>query len=175
MLKRSPPPIYKSYRFLRFLYSATPKLRKFGIQNLRDVEIIVQTIPCRISRGRLPKGSVLPPVAVMVERVGAVAQLVLNPVSGVGAGQGTQSHHPRQEPRIGVRFTGRDKLVHLIGKGEVAPCLERSVADRRRRSTGEIGQDFTRRSPPVVFRFCQVEPVPPVLRQGAAGSATRDP
>ena len=62
-------------------------------------------------------------------------------------------YHPRHEPRVGVRFTGRDKLVHLIGKGEVALRLERSFADHWRRSTGEIGQDFTHGNPTVVFRF----------------------
>ena len=37
--------------------------------------------------------------------------------------------HPlsRHETEIGVRFAGPDKLVHLIGAGEVALCREARV------------------------------------------------
>ena len=34
-------------------------------------------------------------------------------------GQAAQRHQPRHETEIGVRFAGPDKLVHLIGLGEV--------------------------------------------------------
>ena len=70
-----------------------------------------------------------------VERIGAVDALVLFPVAGVGAGQAAQHHQPRHEAWIGVRFAGDDKLVYLIGAGEVVNCLGRSVAEHLHRST----------------------------------------
>ena len=38
--------------------------------------------------------------------------------------------HPRHETRIGVRFAGPDKLVHLVGLSEVVSRLGRGVAER---------------------------------------------
>ena len=52
-----------------------------------------------------------------------VLPLVLEPVTGVGAGQAAQRHQPRHEAQIGVRFAGPDQLVHLVGQGEVVPRL----------------------------------------------------
>ena len=57
-----------------------------------------------------------------------------NPVAGVGAGQRAQRHHSRHEAQIGVRFAGRDKLVHLIGLGEVVARLGRGFAERLHRA-----------------------------------------
>ena len=51
--------------------------------------------------------------------VRAVLSLVKKAVAGVGAGQGAQRHQPRHEAEIGVRFAGRNKLVHLVEAGEV--------------------------------------------------------
>ena len=45
--------------------------------------------------------------------VGAVDALVLKPVTGVGAGQGTQHHQPRHEPRVSGCFTGSDLKLLL--------------------------------------------------------------
>ena len=63
------------------------------------------------------------------------------PVAGVGAGQGAQHHHPGHEAFLGVRFAGPDKLVHLIGLGEVPPCRWWDFAERLDRA-GQIGQGF---------------------------------
>ena len=71
--------------------------------------------------------------------------LVLFPVAGVGAGQTAQGHHPRHEAEIGVRFAGRDELVHLIGKSEAPPRLGRGFAERLDRA-GQIGQGFGNRN-----------------------------
>ena len=49
-------------------------------------------------------------------------------------------HQPRHESEIGVRFAGRDKLVHLIGAGEVALCRGRGY--ERLGGTGQVGQGF---------------------------------
>ena len=62
-----------------------------------------------------------------VERRGSVDPLVLFAVAGVGAGQRAERHRPPHEAPVGVRFAGADKLVHLIGKGEVVPRLGRGV------------------------------------------------
>ena len=64
------------------------------------------------------------------------------PVAGIGAGQAAQHHHPRHEAEIGVRFAGRDKLVHLIGW--VKWCNAWGEASRIA-ATGplQIGQGFT--------------------------------
>ena len=55
--------------------------------------------------------------------VRAIGAFVLMPVSGIGAGQGAERQQPRHEAEIGVRFAGPDKLVHLIGLGEVVDRL----------------------------------------------------
>ena len=70
-------------------------------------------------RGRLPKGELVIPGDRHDELVGAVDALVLVPVPGIRAGQAAQHHHSRHESEVGVRFAGRNKLVHLIGLGEV--------------------------------------------------------
>ena len=72
----------------------------------------------------------------------AVDALVLEPVSGVAAGQGAERHRSRHEAPVGVRFAGVDKQVHLIGLGERVPRLGRGVADRLYRP-GPIGQGFS--------------------------------
>ncbi len=53
--------------------------------------------------------------------------------TGRGAGQRAQRQQPRRETELGVRFAGPDKLIHLIGLGEVVPHLGRGVAERRHR------------------------------------------
>ena len=53
--------------------------------------------------------------------VGTIDAPVLEAVAGVVPGQRAQRHQPRHKTEIGVRFAGRDKLVHLIGHGEAAP------------------------------------------------------
>ena len=54
------------------------------------------------------------------------------------------------KPMIGVRFAGRDKLVHLIGLGEVVPRLGRGIADRFHRAA-HTGEGITNRNQPVSF------------------------
>ena len=71
--------------------------------------------------------------------------LVLKAVAGVGAGQAAQRHQPRHEAESGVRFAGRDKLVHLVGLGEVVERLGRGVADRLDRPV-QVGDDLTDRN-----------------------------
>ena len=79
------------------------------------------------------------------ERVGAVDALVLKPVSGVGARQAAQRHHPRHEPAIWGRFAGPDKSVYLVGQGErsAAPGAKRrgspATACPGRREPSPIG------------------------------------
>ena len=73
------------------------------------------------------------------ELVRAVNALVLVAVAGVAPGQRAQRHRAAHETEIGVRFAGRDKLVHLVGLGEVVACLGRGVADRLDRAA-QIGQ-----------------------------------
>ena len=89
----------------------------------------------------------------MYQPVGAIDTLVLMPVAGIGAGQGAQHHHPGHEAQIGVRFTGPDKLIHLIGLGEASPRLGRGIAsrslspghpDRRRLSRWELNSSRLR-------------------------------
>ena len=60
---------------------------------------------------------------------------------GVAAGQGAQRQQPRHEAKIGVRFAGTDKLVHLIEAGEVVPRLGRGIAERFHRPI-EAAEDF---------------------------------
>ena len=63
-------------------------------------------------------------------------------VTGVGARQAAQCQQPRHEAEIGFRFACRDKLVHLIGQGEVVQRLRRGVADRGHRPV-QAGDDFS--------------------------------
>ena len=84
------------------------------------------------------------------EGVGAIDTLVLMPVAGIGAGQGAQHHHPGHEAQIGVRFTGPDKLVHLIGAGEVGQRLGRGFADRFHRAA-QIGEGITDQNQPAAL------------------------
>ena len=92
--------------------------------------------------GQVAEGELAASRSSHVERVRAVDALVLKPVAGVGARQRAQRHHPRHEAPVGVRFAGRDKLVHLIGLSEVVHRLGRGVADRLQRAI-QIGQGFT--------------------------------
>ena len=56
------------------------------------------------------------------------------------------------EAQIGVRFAGRDKLIHLIGLGEVVARLGRSVADRLHvHFPCQLGRGFRR----VLRRLCR--------------------
>ena len=50
----------------------------------------------------------------------------------------------------GVRFAGRDKLVHLVGLGEVVERLRRGVADRGHRPI-QAGDDFSNRNQLAAF------------------------
>ena len=60
----------------------------------------------------------------------AVDALVLIPVAGIGAGQGTQHHQPRHETRVGVGQGGSHELLHLVEAGEMAACLGRGFVER---------------------------------------------
>ena len=87
------------------------------------------------------------------EFVGAVDAPVLNPVAGVGAGQGAERHHPCHEAPIRVRFAGPDKLVHLIGLGEVVPRRWWGFAERLD-GAAQIGEGITDRNqlgPPLLL------------------------
>ena len=87
------------------------------------------------------------------------------PVSGVGAGQRTQHHHPRHESQVGVRFAGADKLVHLIGLGEVVPRLGRGFADRLDRAA-HTGEGITDRNQPAALTLHGLFSHVPQTRQG---------
>ena len=89
---------------------------------------------------------------VHVERVRAVDALVLFAVAGIGAGQGAQRHHSRHEPKIGVRFAGRNKLVHLVGLGEVVPSLGRDFAERHHQLVQAV-EGFPSRNQLAAFRL----------------------
>ena len=52
----------------------------------------------------------------------------------------------------GVRFAGRDKLVYLVGLGEVVERLGRGVADRLDR-TAQVGEGIPDRNQAVAFRL----------------------
>ena len=91
-------------------------------------------------RGEVAKGELVSAAGDHVKREGAVLSLVLKAVAGVGAGQGAQRHRPRHEASFGVRFAGRDKLVHLIGEGEASPRRWWGFAERLDRA-GQIGDD----------------------------------
>ena len=78
-------------------------------------------------RGRLPNGSLCLPVAVMIQRVGAVDALELKPVAGVAAGQGTQRQQSCHKAHVGVGFAGLYEPVHLIEAGEVVHLLWRGL------------------------------------------------
>ena len=57
-----------------------------------------------------------------------------------------ERHHTRHEAPIGVRFAGCDKLVHLIGAGEVVPRLGRGFAERLYRAA-QAGEGYHRWEP----------------------------
>ena len=61
-----------------------------------------------------------------------------------------ERHHTRHEAEIGVRFAGCDKLVHLIGLGEVVQRLGRGFAERLYRAA-QAADDFTDRNQAVSF------------------------
>ena len=63
-----------------------------------------------------PKGSLLSAPATMTSLNGPFCRLYWTPVTGVGARQRAQRHQPRHETQIGVRFAGRNQLVHLAAK-----------------------------------------------------------
>ena len=54
------------------------------------------------------------------------------------------------EAKIGFRFAGSHKLVHLVGLGEVVQRLGRGFADRLDRAV-QIGQGFPNGNQPVSF------------------------
>ena len=103
------------------------------------------------SRGKFPKGSFTAASCRHVERVGAVDAFVPNSVAGVGAGQGTQRHHPSHEAEISVRFAGPDQLVHLVvdstglkifGEGEWLAQKHKIKGIRRRWRKLHLGLDL---------------------------------
>ena len=57
------------------------------------------------------------------ERERPIAPDILKLIAEVGARQRTEREHPRHEAQVGVRFTGRDELRHLVELGEVAARL----------------------------------------------------
>ena len=72
--------------------------------------------------------------------------------------------------QIGVRFTGPDQLVHLIGLGEVVPRLGRGVAVRLHRPI-QAAEDFTDGNQPVSLTRHGVHSLMPVRQKRAAGCA----
>ena len=116
-------------------------------------------------RGKIAKGQFVAWTRLHVERVGAIDALVLFTVAGIGAGQRAQRQQPRHEAQIGVRFAGRDKLVHLIGLGEVVARLGRSFADRLDRPV-QIGDDFTDRNQLAALTLHALFSHVPQTRQG---------
>ena len=82
------------------------------------------------------------------QRIGPVTTDVLFPVAGIGAGQGAERHRSRHEAEIRVRFTGPNKLVHLIGLGEMVCRLARGVAERLHRLAAP-SEGFPNRNQPV--------------------------
>ena len=65
----------------------------------------------------------------------------------------------------GSVFAGRDKLVHLIGLGEVVQRLGRGFTDRLDR-TGQIGQGFPDGNQPVALTLHALFSHVPQTRQG---------
>ena len=61
-----------------------------------------------------------------------------------------KGHHPRLKTEIGVRFAGRDMLVHLIGLGEVVQRLGRGFAERLHRPV-QAAEDFPDRDQAALF------------------------
>ena len=80
---------------------------------------------------------------------GPLTRLYWTPVAGVGARQAAQCYCAGHEAEIGVRFTGRNKLVYLIGLGEAPLC--QSCALERLDRAGQIGQGFTDGNQAVLF------------------------
>ena len=78
----------------------------------------------------------------MTSLYGPLARLYWCRLPGLVRGKRAERHHSRHEAQIGVRFAGRDKLVHLIGLGEVVARLGRSVAERRHRPA-QIRESFS--------------------------------
>ena len=76
---------------------------------------------------------------------GPLTRLYWRRLPGLVRGQAAQRHRAAHETEIGVRFAGRDKLVYLVGLGEVVVRLGRGFADRFHR-TAQIGDDFTDRN-----------------------------
>ena len=54
------------------------------------------------------------PVAVMMSVYGPLTRLYWRRSPGLVRGNAAQRQQPRHEAKIGFRFAGRDKLVHLI-------------------------------------------------------------
>ena len=79
------------------------------------------TNPGQQEPGKISEGKFVTWTRLHIEREGAVGALVLFPVAGVAPGQRAERHHSRHEAEIGVCFVGRNKLVHLVGLGEVVP------------------------------------------------------
>ena len=69
----------------------------------------------------------------MTSLYGPLTRLYWCRLPGLIRGRRAQRHQPRHEAEIGVRFAGRNKLVHLVEAGEVVQRLRRGVADRLHR------------------------------------------
>ena len=82
------------------------------------------------SRGELPKGNLLLPPAVMTKVYGPFCRICRIRLPGLVRGNEHNIIIRAMKTYLGFRFAGRDKLVHLIGLGEVVARLGRSVADR---------------------------------------------
>ena len=76
--------------------------------------------------------------------------LVLVLVAGISTGQAAQRHQPRHETEIGICFASPDKLVHLIGAGEVVQCLRRGFAKRFPRAV-QTRKDFPDGNQAILF------------------------
>ena len=86
--------------------------------------------PCQQQAGEIPEGQAGLAHGRHDQSVGPIDTLVLKLASRVGAGQGTQHHQPRHEPRVRGCFTGSNQKVHLVKAGEVVASLRRVFAER---------------------------------------------
>ena len=85
----------------------------------------------------------------MMSLYGPLTRLYWRRLPGLVRGREQSAIVRAMKPRAGVRFTGPDKLVHLIGNGEVVPRLGRVVAERLRRA--QIADGITDRNQLAAF------------------------
>ena len=104
--------------------------------------------PGQQEAGKIAKREFVEPSCTHDQSIGAISAYILFPVAGISAGQAAQRQQPCHEAQIGVRFTGPNKLVHLVGLGEVVPRLGRGFAERLHRPAAP-SEGFPNRNQPV--------------------------